>query len=1043
MMRRYIVVILMMTCAAAGMVIQADDSRPWTFWYWMYGAVSKAGIQADLKAMKDVGLGGAYLMPIRGVQEHPEYGGTALQLTPNFMDMTDYTLHEADSLGLQLGIHVSDGFALAGGPWIRPEESMQKIVFTDTVADGRRMLVVKRPEAYDGYYEDIACFALPAKAKTIREKPLVSFSSEVTRDDNGTFKSSKPCWIKFDYGKTISCRNIEVVSPGNNIQAQRLNVWASDDDIHYRLVEKMEPPRQGWQNTGYNTTFAIPPTKARYFRFDWTPVGTEPGSEDLDAAKWKPNLKIKDIILSDAPRIGQWEGKAGYVWRVARGTTAEQVADADCYRMTDIIRLEMKGDTVITKLPKGKWRILRMGHASTGQTNATAGGGKGLECDKFSVEAVNKQIDGWFDQFMKKPDSHVIKYMHVDSWECGSQNWGSNFASEFERRRGYDIIPYLPVMAGMPLESAAKSEKVLRDVRNTINDLINDVFFATVKSRADKYGCRLSSESVAPTMVSDGMEHYKYADLPMGEYWLNSPTHDKPNDMLDAVSGAHVYGKNIIQAEGFTEVRGVWNETPAMIKPLLDRNFCIGMNKLFFHVNTHNPWTDRRPGMTLDGIGLFFQRDQTWFKEASALVNYVTRCQTLLQYGNPVADIAVFTGEEMPRRAILPERMANMLPGIYGATRVEAENKRRANNGEKMEESPVGVNHSANIVDTKDWINPLRGYAYDSFNKDALLRIAKVENGCIVLPGGARYHVLVLPDARPMNPDNLPLSPEVADKIEYCRKAGVIIPQLPYKDGDFSKFGLSRDIILPDGIAYTHRAGDEKDVYFVANQKDAPMSFTASFRQTGRIPYIYDAVTGESYKPSEWKEINGRTKVKLSISEYGSLFVIFPVKGNTDIKEQFIASRSVELGKLSWKVKFEENGQTIDTDTLFDWSLQKDYRIKYYSGHALYCSAFDYNGSAYGRKWLCFDRVCDIAHVWINGNDCGIVWTNPYRVEITKALKKGRNDIKIEVVNTWANALLGSDIGKAPFNGIWTNAKYRMKGNVLLPAGIMGIKIKQ
>ena len=93
----------------------------------------------------------------------------------------------------------------------------------------------------------------------------------------------------------------------------------------------------------------------------------------------------------------------------------------------------------------------------------------------------------------------------------------------------------------------------------------------------------------------------------MGEFWLNSPTHDKPNDMLDAISGAHIYGKNIIQAEGFTEVRGTWDEYPGMLKALLDRNYALGINRLFYHVYVHNPWLDRKPGMTLDGIGLFFQ----------------------------------------------------------------------------------------------------------------------------------------------------------------------------------------------------------------------------------------------------------------------------------------------------------------------------------------------------------------------------------------------------------------------------------------------------
>ncbi len=1042
-MKKGIFVILIILSVAVNIVAQTDNARPWTFWYWMYGAVSKAGIKADLQAMKDVGMGGAYLMPIRGAEERPEYKGEARQLSATFWDMTDYALHEADSIGLQMGIHVCDGFALAGGPWITPAESMQKVVFSDTVVSGRDNIVITRPRCYKGYYEDIACYALPVRNSRISAKPAVTYSAGVIRDDRGALRSELPCWIQYGYRSSICCRNIEIVTSGTNIQSQRFKVMASDDGVNFRLVKQLVPPRQGWQNAGYNATFAIQPTCARYFRFEWTPEGTEPGSEDLDAAKWKPTLKVNGIILRGDSRIDQWEGKAGYVWRIAAETTADEVADKDCYEMEDIIRLRLKGDTIATRLPRGEWRVLRMGHTSTGQTNATAGGGRGLECDKFSAGAVDKQIDGWFDGFMKRRDSHVIKYMHVDSWECGSQNWSSNFAAEFNRRRGYDILPYLPVMAGLPIGSAEKSEQVLRDVRSTINDLVNDVFFATVKARADKYGCLLSSESVAPTMVSDGMEHYKYADIPMGEYWLNSPTHDKPNDMLDAISGAHVYGKNIVQAEGFTEIRGVWDETPAMIKPLLDRNFCLGMNKLFFHVNAHNPWIDKRPGMTLDGIGLFFQRDQTWFNEASALVDYVTRCQSLLQYGHPVVDIAVFTGEEMPRRSVLPERLVNLLPGIYGERRVAAEAIRLANNGEPMTESPVGVNHSANIADTRDWVNPMRGYAYDSFNKDALLALAKVEDGSIVLPGGARYRVLVLPDGRPGNPGNVAMSAEVGVAIDKIRRAGVIVPRLPYRECDFSGYGLPRDVELPEYMAYTHRSGADKDLYFISNQEDYARDVKVSFRQKGRKPYIYDAVTDERYCPREWKEVGGRTEVRLSLAANGSLFVVFPVEENDDVDDFRQAGYCQDLKTSPWIVHFEENNITLKSDSLFDWSRHNDDKVRYYSGHVMYSSSFRYDGKHARRTWLDFGRVCDIAHVWINGEDCGIAWTSPYRVEITKALIRGRNEIRIEVVNTWANALRGADNGHPPYYGIWTNAKYRMKGDDLLPAGISGIKMEQ
>ena len=995
--------------------------RPWTFWYWMYGAVSEQGIHADLQAMKDVGLGGCYLMPIRGTQERPEYQGRAQQLTPAFWKMIDYAMQQSDSLGLEMGIHICDGFALAGGPWITPAESMQKVVWSDTlVTITRQEATVPVPRAatgYEGYYEDIATFAVQAE----QPLPAAQFSGTIIRDEKGTFRSKEAGYIQVSYEQPQTVRSVEIIPSGNNVQAQRLLVQASDDGLTFHDIRQLTPPRQGWQNTDQDYTYSLPETKARYFRFYWTPEGTEPGSEDLDAAKWSPVLKIKDLRLSAEPRIDQYESKNGSVWRIA---AAYQSASP----FPKVIKV-----TPQTVLPTGLWRIIRFGHTSTGHTNATAGGGKGLECDKFSVSAVNKQIDGWFDLFMKRPHANIVKYMHVDSWECGSQNWSKTFAYEFQQRRGYDLLPYLPVYAGIPMDHA---EQVLRDIRITINELINEVFFTTLALRAKEYGIQLSSESVAPTMVSDGMEHYKYVDLPMGEYWLNSPTHDKPNDMLDAISGAHVYGKNVIQAEGFTEVRGVWDETPAMVKPLLDRNFCLGMNRLFFHVNTHNPWLDKKPGMTLDGIGLFFQRDQTWFPEAKAFVDYVTRCQTMLQKGEPVVDIAVYTGEEMPSRALTPDRLVPMLPGLFGPERVVSEQKRLANVGQPMEESPVGVRHSAGIIDLKDWINPLHGYQYDSMNKDALLTQS------------FNYKALVIPEG-------CIVSKEAQERIAQLRQQGVLIIDKPYHAETLE--GVEPDIILPEGIAYTHRVTDDQDIYFLANQKDKERQITASFRCTGRIPAVYNPITDE-WNKVDYTEEDGRTKVTFTMPAYGSVFIPSVGKNIPNVgkkhsqrgKETFPAWErnipSVGIITTPYRITFKEGNITLDNQQLFDWSKHTDDRIRYFSGHALYTTTFKQRRLPKGRAWLTFPDIRDIAHVWVNGIDCGIVWTAPYEVEVTKALRKGKNTLEIEVVNTWHNALRGMDQGKAPYEGIWTNAKYRTKGDNLLPAGLLAqpeLKIEQ
>ena len=998
-----------------------DTTKPWTFWYWMYGAVSEQGIKADLQAMKDVGLGGCYLMPIRGAVERPEYQGTADALSDNFWKMVDLALAQADSLGLGMGIHICDGFALAGGPWIKPEESMQKIVFCDTImSEGFRHFRMSKPQHYENYYEDIAVYAIPIRGERLEVRgERLTYSPEVTVNAKGVYCADAPCWIQYEFDSPTLVRNIEIEPSGTNIQCQRLKVRASDDGIVFYDVKQLTPPRQGWQNTGFKTTFSIPPTRAKYFRFEWTPKGTEPGAEDLDAAKWKPVLRLKNIKLGSWPLIDNWEGKAGYVWRITPNTPKEDLSVNDFLRPSDLIRGELVGDLVEIDLPKGMWRILRMGHTSTGHTNATAGGAKGLECDKFSQKAVEKQVNNWFGLFMNRPNHKAIQYLHVDSWECGSQNWSKNFAKEFESRRGYDIIPYLPVYAGMPMKDG---EKILRDIRTTINELVNEVFFTTVAQKAKEYGVQLSSESVAPTMVSDGMEHYKYVDVPMGEYWLNSPTHDKPTDMLDAIHGAHIYGKQIVQAEGFTEVRGVWDETPAMIKPLLDRNFALGMNRLFFHVNTHNPWLDKKPGMTLDGIGLFFQRDQTWFAEAKPFVEYITRCQTLLQKGKPVADIAVYTGEEIPCRALTPDRLVPMLPGLFGAERVASEQARLANIGQPMEESPVGVRHSAGILDLKDWINPLHGYQYDSMNKDALLHQP------------FNYKVLVIPTW-------VSVSPETRARIEELRQQGVFVIDKPYKESSFDK--IVPDVVLPEGIAYTHRTGEEQDIYFLSNQTDKEQTFKPVFRQNNGKAVVYNPLTDESY------DYQGT----ITLPAYGSLFVSYRQSeyshaGNKIFPRWEKNIPTLGINSEPWTLFFREAGLTIKTQQLFDWSQHKDDQIRYFSGHVRYTTTWKLKKDQVPqrRAWLSFPNVKDIAHVWINGKDCGIAWTAPYEVEITGALQKGKNTIEIEVVNTWHNALRGADQGKTPYEGIWTNAKYRTKGNGLLPAGLLEqpeLKIEQ
>ncbi|WP_018629955.1 glycosyl hydrolase [Niabella aurantiaca] len=1077
-----------------------QDARPWVFWYWMHAAVSKEGITADLESMKNAGIGGAYLMPIGDTSVKLPYAHPVRQLTPKWWGMVNHAMKEAKRLNLKLAMHFSDGFALGGGPWITPEQSMQKLTWSKTyIKTGSKMPVtLDQPASNEDYYRDVAVFAYPAKSRVAfadqKARPLVRTSTGVAADflalpDTGnkqSFKTDSAAWIRYEYPGPFTIRSVRIHIGGNNYQALRLILESSDDGLHFKRIARLEPPRHGWQDTDEDYTFSIPAATAKFFRFVYDQTGAEPGAEDLDAAKWKPSLKVMGIYLNDEPVINQYEAKNGSIWRVAANTDSLQVPDRDAVSLKDVIDLtgKMNSDgTLNWAPPSGNWVIVRIGHTSTGHVNATGGAGKGLECDKFDPEAIRLQFDSWFAKAFEKTDpgiaKEVLKVFHVDSWECGSQNWGHNFLSEFRRRRGYDLQPYLLVMTGVPLETAAASERILHDVRTTIAELIRDVFYTTLQELAHQKGTRFSAESVAPTMVSDGLLHYQSTDIPMGEFWLNSPTHDKPNDMLDAISGAHIYGKNIIQAEAFTTLRMDWGEHPGNLKVLGDRNFAMGINKMVLHVFAHNPFVNKKPGVTLDGIGLYFQRDQTWMKPGKAWIDYLARTSALLQLGKPVADIAVFTGEELPRRSVLPERLVQTLPGLFGAVAVAREKIRMENAGQPMTRQPSGVLHAANIADPGDYINALHGYKYDCFNPDVLLKMY-VEKGRVVTPGGASYAVLVIPGKQALNPNSHLLSVAVAKKIQQLVQDGAtvimdrgfdatidfkesetglqaILKELyasrnliaaPYREQDLRRIGLEKDVEVlkgSDTIAWAHRRLLDGDLYFISNPVERKRTLEIAFRVKEGMPQLLDAVTGSVTGTASWRREGARTVVDIDLEPNASVFIHFKKAG----RQQSAAkqpSRTRETGAVvsgNWQVQFDPAfggpRSVVAMKTLKLWNAFDEPAIKYYSGTALYRNQFKWNRPSTGRPvWLELDSLYNLASVNVNGIDCGTVWTYPYRVDISKAVKKGTNTLEIAVTNTWANRLAGDQQLPEAKRVTWTTAPIRLQGKPLLPAGLKG-----
>lgn len=459
--KRYMVIALLALLVVSAMAYN-DEAKPWTFWNWKYGSVSRPGIHADLTGMKNVGMGGIWLMPVREAGECLEFQDGVAQLSPEFWKMMDYSFQLADSLDFDMGIHV-----LPGNPLVLPAESMQKVVWTDTIVKGGKKiegLQMWQPESYKdgkmqsagsegGYYQDIAAFAI------------------------------------------------------------------------------------------------------------------------------------------------RFKGKTGPAWRNA----TDSAARSEAVPMTDVLPLKMEGGMVMgvivngilqNKLPKGSWCLLRMGHTSTGQTHATDGKGMGLEVDRFSPAAVKKLFDSWYAPLLNRPHGDVVSYLYIDPREWGSQNWGCQFAEEFKVRRGYDLIPYLPVMAGVPLESASRYEQVQNDIRLTIEELVKEKFFQTFTRLAEEQYVEVSCEPI--------------------------PRTDHPDDMFRAVSRAHIYNENPVQTVVCTGNYGARNGTPALLKPLIDRHLALGINRFIF------------------------QHDIVRHPEARGFMDYITMCQHYLQQGRPVVDIAVF-----------------------------------------------------------------------------------------------------------------------------------------------------------------------------------------------------------------------------------------------------------------------------------------------------------------------------------------------------------------------------------------------------------------
>ncbi|MFN3420150.1 MAG: glycosyl hydrolase [Armatimonadota bacterium] len=524
-------------------------------------------------------------------------------------------------------------------------------------------------------------------------------------------------------------------------------------------------------------------------------------------------------------------------------------------------------------VPEGDWTILRIGHTPTGKGNHPAPQeGRGLEVDKMSREALDAFWKSAIEPLLREVGplaSKVFNNVLVDSYEVGCQNWTPKFREEFRKRRGYDLLPYLPVLAGYVVESVEVSERFLWDYRRTIADLFAENYYGYFAELCRKHGLLFSTEPYGNGPFED-LVCGGHADIPMGEFWVGA--NGGMESCKLAASAAHVYGKPIVGAEAFTASpeHGRWQTHPYMLKAIGDRVFCEGINRFIFHTTAHQPWFNVLPAMTMGPWGSHFGRTQTWWENAKAWVDYLTRCQFLLQQGTFVADILFFVGEHAPNSA--PYR-----PDLKA-----------------------------------------KGYDYDACPTEVLMR-AKVRNGKVVLPSGMSYEVLVLPDADAM-------TPQVLRKIRELVSAGATIigpkptrsPSLqgyPQCDAEVQKLAneiwgnldgktaternygkgkvywgktieqvLDQKGVKPDfefkgsgfaSIAWIHRRIGNLDIYFVANQRERWETVECVFRARRKVPEIWHPDTGEVERAPAFWESDNRTVVLLQLPPYGSVFVVF------------------------------------------------------------------------------------------------------------------------------------------------------------------------
>ena len=978
---------------------------PETWFHFLNGSINKAGITADLEAIAGAGITGIQFFhgkqgdgkDFPGTKEHIEC------LSPQWESLLTHTASEAKRLGLRFSIQTCPGWAMSGGPWVTPDKAMRNLTCNRVDVEGGKEVNVTLPLRETADWQDY--------------RDIVTLAFPTPHDDIGTYLRAEQVLAKENTDKWKACVNgnpnqcvrlqpttvphvVEVVLPREEtVRSLEFNPidrfnhsFGVDPAIHVKMtaltaqgeqtVLDADMPAANWQDTKYGMTFALKESRAQRYRVEIT------NTHDMDL--WY-------MHLSSAVRKNNWEGEAGWTLRSVMRENEHTEYPSECYvdygDIVDISTFVTNGQ-LHWKAPKGKWTILRIGHVNAGEKNGPAPDeATGWEINKLDADCVKFQFDSYIGRLHDTALKGLVDNMLMDSWECRSQTWTTQMPQEFESQRGYDVTKWIPALFGYVIGNQEQTAAFLCDWRQTQNALFVHNFYGTMTRLAHEKGMTASYETAAGDIFpGDPMEYYKFADVPMTEFWqpfshFLANRNYKP--IRPTASAARMYGKPRVSAEAFTSFDMTWDEHLGMLRDVANQNMVEGVTHLVFHTYTHNPDPDKYfPGTSFGAnIGTPFLRKQTWWQYMPAFTTYLARCAYMLERGKPVSAVLTYLGDEIQQKP--------------------------------------------------DQLKPfVKGYAFDYCNTDALLHRIDVKDGKWMTPDGIEYEVLWLADAERMLPEtlerlyelvakggvlvgNAPSAPAtLGDNLHQQSRFNTVVEKLwknqNLKNRVLSGISLEEALgqlsvatdVMADGLKWTHRHAGNADWYFVCPKQEESFDGIVEFGCEG-TPELWNPING-TVEPLAAQWVGGKSRIRMNLSCGESMFVVF--RHDKEYRQPAKQVETTVPWTPQWTLTFPQSWtmeQTLTLDNLTPWNeLNLSEEGRAFSGTAQYATVLDMDEVDESDRYLIdLGKVEEIAVVQVNGQVVDTLWTSPYRTEVGKYLREGKNIVNIEVTNTWFNRL--------------------------------------